>query len=592
MRPCSSLLPGLLCVLSSACAPDGGEAPVTSASATTDDATATSTDPLTTTVDPGDDTSSSSATASTTDPTTTDSATTDPTTTDSTTTDSTTGDDEPGLALFGDADRDGALTPADLALAATLWSWEGPGALVLANLDDDDGDGKRDADDGLVNGAEDAADLARLRVVGNALPPDAAVTLAFTGGHAETCAAVLRVHVGGEGWSALAGPVQLTDGALELGLEATRFAGPDWPGLCTLTASAAGLTASTELRVAPWLVLSNAAETGRLYVATGAYANQGFLDGLAAVATELAGLGGAIEVIKHPTALWRDMWMQDTMEIGYTEIPGPGGAQRMHVALRANRGPDADKFPPTLLAPGVGVLEVGDFRDLGGGDEWADWYGNLEVSPPVPGYPLGRVYYGHNSVSGIGLHPAVVDFIAAQELQEPFAVDTSWLSIKHVDEIFNFLPGPDQKPRMIVASPRAAVSFRPLDAYNSDLQTRLDATVAAAIVALNLEPAQVIELPVAFRAGDLGALNIWSNPVNSVYLNGLLITGDTDETNPNKLIPLAPALKGLMNTAVAGAAVTDLRFLDDAPYQIRWGNVHCATNTLRIPLVDGFWTAL
>ena len=145
---------------------------------------------------------------------------------------------------------------------------------------------------------------------------------------------------------------------------------------------------------------------------------------------------------------------------------------------------------------------------------------------------------------------------------------------------------------MIVASPRAAVSFRPLDAYNSDLQTRLDATVAAAIVALNLEPAQVIELPVAFRAGDLGALNIWSNPVNSVYLNGLLITGDTDETNPNKLIPLAPALKGLMNTAVAGAAVTDLRFLDDAPYQIRWGNVHCATNTLRIPLVDGFWTAL
>lgn len=577
MRPLSSL-PSLLCVLAAACSTIDNDAPVTTTPAATDTSTTAA----------DDDTGTSSPTDSTASP-----GTSSPTDDTSSPTDDTgTAGDEPGLALFGDADRDGALTPADLALAAAPWRWEGPGALVLANLDDDDQDGLRDADDALVNGADDADDLAPVRVVGTALPPDTAVALGFTGAHAETCAAALRVHVGGRTWSPLAGPVLLTDGALELGIEATRFAGPDWPGRCTLTATAAGLTASTELRVAPWLVLSNAAATGRLYVATGAYANQGFLDGLAATATELANLGRAIEIVEHPTELWRDMWMQDTMELGYTEIPGPGGVQRMHVALRANRGPDADKFPPTLLAPGVGYLEVGEFRDLGGGDEWADWYGNLEVSPPVPGNPLGRVYYGHNTASDATLHPSVVDFIAAQELQAPFAVDTSWLSIKHVDEIFNFLPGPDQKPRLIVASPRAAASVRPLDAYNSDLQARLDATVADAIAALGLAPSQVIELPLAFRAGELGALNLWSNPVNSVYLNGIVITGDTDETDPDMLTPLTPALKDLLTTALAGAAVDGLRFLDDAPYQIRWGNVHCATNTLRIPIVDGFWTAL
>jgi len=582
MRPSSSL-PSLLCVLAAACSHSDADAPVTTTSAATDTSPA------------DDDTSTSSptdGTSSATDDPSSATGTSDTGTSDTGTSDTGTAGDAPGLALFGDADRDGELTPADLALAAVPWRWEGPGAFVLANLDDDDQDGLRDADDALVNGPDDAADLARLRVVGTDLPPDTAVTLAFTGAHAQTCAAVLRVHVGGQTWSPLAGPVLLADGALELGLEATRFAGPDWPGRCTLTASAAGLAVSTELRVAPWLVLSNAAATGRLYVATGAYANQGFLDGLAATATELAALGRGIEIVEHKTELWRDMWMQDTMEIGYTEIPGPGGVQRMHVVLRANRGPNADQFPPTLLAPGVAYLEVGEFRDLGGGDEWADWYGNLEVSPPVAGHPLGRVYYGHNTASDATLHPAVVDFIAAQELQAPFAVDTSWLSIKHVDEIFNFLPGPDQKPRMIVASPRAAASVRPLDAYNSELQARLDATVADAIAALGLAPSQVIELPVAFRAGEFGALNLWSNPVNAVYLNGIFITGDTDETDPDMLTPLTPALKGLLTTAIAGAAVEGLRFLDDAPYQTRWGNVHCATNTLRIPQVDGFWTAL
>ena len=76
------------------------------------------------------------------------------------------------------------------------------------------------------------------------------------------------------------------------------------------------------------------------------------------------------------------MWMQDTMEAGYTQLP-----ERSHVrGLECIRG--YDDFGPTLLGPDMGVIRIGENRKLSerlGGLVW-----ELEVTAPTDNYPLGR----------------------------------------------------------------------------------------------------------------------------------------------------------------------------------------------------------
>ncbi|MCA2978781.1 MAG: hypothetical protein INH41_31210 [Myxococcaceae bacterium] len=64
----------------------------------------------------------------------------------------------PNLTLFGDSTRDGQLTDADVA-GRFAWPWNGQGAVMLANVDDDDRDGRSDAADAIVNGTSDLASL-------------------------------------------------------------------------------------------------------------------------------------------------------------------------------------------------------------------------------------------------------------------------------------------------------------------------------------------------------------------------------------------------------------------------------------------------
>ncbi len=68
----------------------------------------------------------------------------------------------PGPDLDVDTDRDGTITDADDALE-DAFSPAG-GAIFLANVDDDDGDGAQDWRDSVVSGLEDMADLAPLTI--------------------------------------------------------------------------------------------------------------------------------------------------------------------------------------------------------------------------------------------------------------------------------------------------------------------------------------------------------------------------------------------------------------------------------------------
>lgn len=238
-----------------------------------------------------------------------------------------------------------------------------------------------------------------------------------------------------------------------------------------------------------------------------------------------------------------------------------------------------------LSGPDRGFLQVGEYRGIQDGvDDWADWMGNLECTPALPGYPLGRIFYGKNTDTGTTLHPELVSFLEAQEVQSPFWVDTGFLTIKHVDEIANFVPGPDGRPRRCFADTRSATQLAPESdgPSNPVNQQRLDKVLYGGtypsgdsspglLAQLNLAEDQVVRLRI-----HGGGHNLWSNPVNSVYLNGIAVTGDRLRAGSRGPRDRGPAL--------LHAGAREVRFVDDQRYQDNYGNVHCATNTLKIPL--------
>ena len=466
---------------------------------------------------------------------------------------------------------------------------------VLANRDDDDRDGRPDSDDELVNGPADERDLAPLAVrVGD----ERVATLRVSSGDAP-----LRFFIrDGSRWRHAGlrdadvpivrepgGP-----GVATLHVESCAWAGlpAAWNGVAqvdvqALDAAGAGLgTVRATCRVAPVVLRPATARAKEMFLATGRYDNGPFVTALRAALEPLG-----VPLVLHEAADWREMWMQDTMEVATASIPGAN----MAVVLAGLRG--ADSFPPTLLGPDTAVATVAEPRSLAGGDALSDWYGNLEVSPPVPGHPEGRVVYGKNTRSGATFHPDVVRFLEAQGAQAPLWIDTSWLAIKHVDEIVAFLPGSDGRGVVVVPDPeeglRLAGSLAATDgtADYAEANRRIarlidenldgDGASQGLLAALGWGRDRVVRVPIVFRVpesglaadgGVTGAAPLWSSPVNAIFVNGTVISGACDMPGAVREVCHERFL-----AAGAGAAV----FLDDAPYHRRGGNLHCATNARR-----------
>ena len=495
----------------------------------------------------------------------------------------------PGLLLYGDTNRDGKVTDEDIP-GHSEWRWSGPGAFFLANVDDDDKDGRIDSTDRVVNGKNDEEDLAplKIRIGPDVLQQARSVHVSQWQTNAPGINLFQRTP---DGWRRVEGQLEGIAPEMDLALEASGFADKSWDGMIQLKLEVKGEQGKSlgydlmQARVAPFLLTPNSAPTRELYVSKGHpnYENAAFRAGLAEVAARRG-----VKMTTHQTSNWKEMWMQDTMEVGYTQLPG---RTPQHVVLGGLR--NADSFGPKLLGPDRGFIQVGKPRGIANGvDDWADWMGNLEVSPPLPGYPLGRVFYGRNTDTGVTLHPDMVAFLEAQKVQKPFWIDTGFLAIKHVDEIMNFLPGKDGAPRLLIADTRSATALVPGEAgpSNKKNQARLDKILSGGSYAngqstpgvlkeLGLSESQVVRLPVSYEGGH----NVWSNPINSIYLNGTAVTGQ-------HRLPATVAKEIEARLRAAGAQ--DVQFVDDHRYQDNLGNVHCATNTLKQPLVKDFSQAL
>lgn len=530
------------------------------------------------------------------------------------------------VLISADVNRDGLVDfDSDLA-GKSLWTLE-RGALFLNNNDSDTNSGSPDYADSAVNGKQDLKDLALLRVRQNKkLPPGTAVLLSVD----ESSYSRVRIFLkcDDKSYSAL----DLRKGAnlahflekrpeLELRIEANSYSDSMWNGFTEVKISAKfpekpKETDVVKLKVAPFILLSNLNKGKVLYVREFPGRNDAFIRSL----KEIAPPSGADLFIIPGGELYppHQIWLQDTMEIGYSEIPG----QRMNVVLRANRGKALDDFAKNeLLGPDFGWLKIGTLREKygtgRGGNGWLDWYGNLEVTPPFPGNPLGRIYYGYSpeGPDEASLNPKIVAVLEAQLVQSPaIRLDTGWLLIKHVDEVICFVPsGQIKNPYKIMAvdtpslisllenwvkqgyentplldihhkgmTVKNLLENKKLITYNRILQKeRIEPNIDLLKKELGVGEEDFIRIPSLFTPKGLALI---PNMVNSTVLNSYLLTIDPNGPKINGQDLLQEEMKKLLS-----GLPLELHFLDARQYHQWSGEVHCGTNVRREGFDKPWW---
>jgi hypothetical protein len=443
----------------------------------------------------------------------------------------------------------------------------------------------------------------------------------------------------------------LSQAKLELGMEAIRYAGKysgkDFSGdvMVTLTT----LDGATEVdkhqakfRVAPWIMFNHFDTPEKVYVLTtvgaGIDNNAAFVAALAA-ATSAA--GATLERIDG-ARFGDDRWMQDIMEFGYSEAPKRGVLRNV---METPRGRGLAGMPKTLASGTLGYLlpapAPGAPSSLNSG-------GNLECTPPFTtkkgkSFPFGRMYYcrRREDDTSDGLPGEYVAFLQAQKIQNPIEIDAGWLNVGHVDEFISFVPcggakgfklllaSPNLGMKLVkdaasagakmligkgyggIAAPGAEISAADLlsrgvdygthvmtgsqlETYNVNCQRKIDAGRKKLVDALGLDSSDIAEVPIlyvaeAFGAGVFGRADaLTAGMVNMLVLDKHCIAPK----------PFGPVVSGIdtfeasfrATLTACGLAVT---FIDDwETYHRLLGEVHCGTNTLRIPKTSTKWWEL
>lgn len=433
-----------------------------------------------------------------------------------------------GPLILADTNRDGFVDEQD-AHGRDV-SDEDSGALFLANLDDDldacpaakDDGGQlndielaacNDGADDIVNGDEDAADLARIQVLPTG-SEEARIELGGVG--ASKVNTFVRVGDGdrAEGWQSLPVdgrlPSEMLSEGVELGIEGKDIVRDEsWDGSVDVTvvhsqSGAEQARDTVQMSVAPLLFATDLMPLEKLYAAdnkTSVYEGE-----------EVDDLGDRAEHYDRVTAVQEpfredlerglekmgdyplellpsmdgsrldeagtDIWMQDIVEPGFMSIPSPDGQQSMHTWVRApgRSGQDDMDVNPFRNTSRIVFTELRG-PDVAGVQHFDpeyradprissyDTFGSTGNYGTVPAhrndgenYPVGRKLFG--SVNGYTADPAFNEMLSAQGTQDPIVVDTSWSGVGHVDEFLSFVPSNTERGwSMVVADPEMAVSL-------------------------------------------------------------------------------------------------------------------------------------
>ena len=397
-----------------------------------------------------------------------------------------------------------------------------------------------------------------------------------------------------------------------LGVEAKQFADRNWNGLVNLRATATNngieIAANTiQMGVTPWIMPSNTAPVKEVQVSDRGSGNSEFISQLKQAVEPT---GAQVKIIQGERA-----WMQNIQKNGYVQFPGKSQLRNFNVAVKSNSNPAINKPAKSTQEQDLSVFKIGQPRNEDPVSQWSNGYGNLQVTPPIPGHPMGRVYYGNSG--NASFNPEVLDFIQAQQIQGPAVdIDTSWLLTRQVDEIINFIPSPTPgKYIMAIASPEAGVKLLEelagkgygdvtinrglsneitvsaalknpaLIKHNLNLQKqKLNPIIEKLKREFSLTDDQIIQVPAMFGYSGYAW---WPNMVNSVPVNGNLLVSNprgaiidgkdyTQEKLRQLLLPFG----------------VNISFLDDRYYQELRGNVQSATNTVRKGEERPFWQSL
>jgi len=548
--------------------------------------------------------------------------------------------------LRADTNRDGVIRFDNSADDDGEDVWDAThGAVFLANIDDDqvscspniddiEIDACNDAADQIVNGADDALDLARLKTQPwPQAPASAQGKITFTAG-----SRVRLFKVQNGQYSVLTSGDRLTLAEVKSGLE-LAIEGRDivrdsnvWNGFVdlTLTVTADNKTASdtVRMRVSPVMTFHHGLANEATWVSALVAAGNVQMRADLAEAASIAGVAPPRELFTS------DSWAQDFFETAFMSMPAANGKQHViRVNLRSANvfSPNNSRNPLRSAGRLVFGMRGKDMAAIQEYDRFHDQdsdtlnsFGNLETIPPYSfagkSYPMGRVLRG--ATATFAPDPLFQRMIEAQSVQPAVYVDTSWLLVGHVDETMSFVKAnnargwvllvndPTLARNMLVAQSNAGNGNVPMfvgkywgsstpaqvtiDQVLSDQEVMSASAEAATEVAgqvaklkaeTGLTDAEIVKIP--FLHMPLRGYSIGYQPG---LVNGLYMT-EKHFVSPD---PHGPVIAGkdifktAMQQALAPLAIT-VHFAEDWDvYHRNSGEVHCGTNsTRRIP--DAKW---
>jgi protein-arginine deiminase len=527
--------------------------------------------------------------------------------------------------LHTDADRDGAVDASRAGLDKWEWGKGKKGAIVYANNDDDGGRSSPDNTDAVINTGNDPDDIApfEIRRVGPHDPPASWEGFLEVAAGAEQFIRIFDSRSAGA--NELIGPAtgakfklpDLKFSKREFGIEAVRYADSTWDGeaMLTFTLNANGPTAAEQakFRVAPWMMPNHLDAATEVFVVDGGAFNSRYRSDLNTMVTAA---GCTLNEFASG-----DIWMQDCMEIGFSNLPSTG----MHAVMRNPRNRPLKVFAKTLLKADFGYHEQGSLVP----SSTFDSTGNLECTPPVKNFPWGRIYFGPGRVLE-EMDDETKAFLKQQIVQKPIEIDTNFLAVGHVDEIITFVKASDRKGfRLLLASPKRAYtiltankaahgsekmmigrsfpagsaevtikdfldvgvlgqSAASIKTFNDNAQASIDGVRATFKAELGLSEPDIIDVPGLFipnADSPTFADALTAGMVNMLVVNGHCIVPK----------PFGPVVGGKdlfeedLKSSLSSLPVT-VSFLDDwDEYHVKLGEVHCSSNTLRTPTRAKWW---
>ena|GEM_PF-5656010 len=495
----------------------------------------------------------------------------------------------PTVDINGDYNRD--KNPVDDPAETNAVTFAGPkGFVILANTDDDDGDGEPDALEDSVINTNDLADIhvfhiTKLGISSNEMVSNITVTIEVldpdTGNSSSAAYIYPKRVVGTAGGTTLnfSSPTAAATyfsgtGTAELGIEGRSF-GQEVLIRSTVKHGTAVLGVD-EIRVlvAPYFVAPASFDTKTLYVST--VNDTGFTN-------ELAGICAVTNV--GTTGLY----IQDHVEFGYT---------------RTGSGQSTYKAYPIILGLHQKEPSLSDQISTNVGYKFQTAHqhgGNLLVTPPTS---------GNDGYIVCGKELAITNFLMLQAVQTTDSgalvkLDTDWLKVPHVDNLVAFLPvgsgykvliadlalatnilltttnEVDAGTSVSASSMRSAYTNAANAANIAAMKSKLAEVESTLAASLGLSSGAFIHVPVAFRPTDSMSSQVrpyLPNLVNMQYVgNG---------SSARVFIPMAyyqpfeDALVAALTTA--GINLSDIVVIDtyaDFANGVG-GDVHCISNPL------------